>query len=414
MIEEAQTKRLVQAVADLEEEMSRFLSEAVRIPSVSGYEGKVADWYAEWLRTRGWEFERQPLRESSLAAEESLVDQRENLIAFPFGRPSANDKVIVLNGHIDVVPPGDEENWDHPPFSGERRHGRVHGRGSVDMKGGITAGVFALLALLDTGATLSATPVLQLVIGEETGGVGTRLALSEYGPPDAAIVMEPTNNALVHICTGLQFFEVETFGRAAHSSAPWLGVDALQRLVSLRQAMIDTADQRSTLFAHPRYADIPTPIPFNIGQFSAGNYQAAVPDHGRMIGRIGLHPLEKASDARTEYEEALRQRSAADGFDYEDSYRLTWLGREFPAWATAESSSLVTSFMTALEHVDTTATLRGLTAGSDAGQYGALGVPTVIFGPGDLSLAHTAQECVLENDVTRAAQTLALALASWS
>ncbi len=388
------------------EELAELLAESVRIASVTGGERPVADWYLGWMREHGWEAELQPLAGSPYAAAEAVVADRANVIGFPFGRPRPGDRVVALNGHLDVVPPGDEREWAQPPFAGLRREGRVHGRGSVDMKGGIAAALHALEALRRIGAPLAIVPVVHLVIGEETTGVGTRLALSGGPAPASAIVLEPTRNELVTACTGLQFFAVEASGTAAHSSAPWRGVDALARLLRLREAMIRTAEARSAAFRHPRFADVPTGIPFNIGTLSAGEYRAAVPDRAVMTGRIGIRPGEPAEAARTAFADALAEAVRGDADEATHPHRLSWSGEPYPGWETPDDDPIVTAFVAALRAVDGVAELRGFTAGNDAGQYAALGASTVVFGPGDTALAHTSEESVAEAELHRAALAL--------
>lgn len=411
MIDDHRAQWLTSAIADGADDLSDFVAASVAVPSVSGDETAIQAWYTKWFQEQGWEFDTQALQGSILAGTETHVEGRANLIAYPLGRPTSSDRIVVINGHVDVVPSGEASEWKVPPFSGAQIDGRIHGRGTVDMKGGIGSALYALRALRTLHITTAMKPVVHLVIGEETGGVGTRLALHELGAPDAAVVMEPTGNELVTICTGLQFFKLETYGKAAHSSAPWRGVDALQRILPLREALVDIADQRSQRFKHPRYRDMPTAIPFNIGKFTAGSYQASVPDHAEVVGRIGLAPGEIAEEVRQEFQQALARTAREDPNEADLPHSLTWMGEEFPAWETANETPLVKTFSDSLRSIDGEASLKGLTAGSDAGQYGALGVQTVIFGPGEIALAHSSEESVDAFDLIRAAQTLALTLA---
>ncbi|SES30442.1 acetylornithine deacetylase [Lentzea xinjiangensis] len=126
----------------LAEDMLSFLAATVSGPSESGWEDRVTSRYAEWFTAHGWPVTRQPLEEAS---GEPRAGQRENLIAWYPGRRGLPS--VVLNGHVDVVPAGEEQAWSRPPCSGDRDGGLVHGRGSVDVKGGIAAGLYALAAL---------------------------------------------------------------------------------------------------------------------------------------------------------------------------------------------------------------------------------------------------------------------------
>ncbi|WFR74358.1 M20/M25/M40 family metallo-hydrolase [Prescottella defluvii] len=151
----------------------------------------------------------------------------------------------MLNGHIDVVPPGDVDSWTLPPFSGERRDGRVHGRGSVDTKGPIASGIFALQALRNLNVELPFDVAVQLVVAEETTGIGTRAAFERITEPAAAVVLEPTRGVAAPAGTGLLFFRVEIDGVSAHTSAPWRGQDAFLHLMRVHSALSDLADTRA-------------------------------------------------------------------------------------------------------------------------------------------------------------------------
>ncbi|SJN09128.1 Acetylornithine deacetylase [Leucobacter sp. 7(1)] len=402
------------AIASRAEELAELLSTTVRIPSVTGSERAIADWYAEWMIRHGWELELQPLDGTVFASGEETVGDRANLIGYPFGRPGPGTPVLVLNGHIDVVPTGREELWATVPFSGARAGGRVFGRGTVDMKGGIAAALIALDTLRNSEVVLPMVPVIHLVIGEETTGVGTRLALATERAPDAAIILEPTNNTIITACTGLQFFRVTARGRAAHSSAPWRGVDALARLLVLRDALIQTAARRSAAFAHPRFADVPTGIPFTIGMLEAGTYRAAVPDVATLTGRIGLRPGEDPDHARAEFAAALRAAVVADPFETEMPHELEWQGEPYPGWDTEENESLVVALRDALVMAQGSPEFGGFTAGNDAGQYAQAGAVTIVFGPGDAALAHTVEESISEADVLLATRTIVQTLVSLS
>ncbi|MFD2467744.1 M20 family metallopeptidase [Amycolatopsis silviterrae] len=395
-------------VDTLAEEMLTLLADTVREPSESGWEDRVAVRYADWFAARGWPVTRQPIASSGLAGDEPRAAERENLIAWYPGR--RGKPCLVLNGHIDVVPAGDEESWSRPPYSGAREEGRVHGRGSVDMKGGIAAGLYALAALQDCGAELPFDVAVQLVVAEETTGVGTRAAALEVPDPAAALVLEPTGGAIVPISTGLLFFTVDVTGVAAHTSAPWRGVDAFERLIRVRETLAELARERGAAYRHPLFADVPTAIPFAIGTARAGSWRAAVPDHATMSGRIGLMPGEDPDDLRRAIEKALAGLSATDDWLREHPPAVRWDHEGLPGWETPADHELLAALRSAQRSCTGSEVLTGFTAGSDAAFFGAQGVPTAIFGPGEVPRAHAPDESVAEADVVQAAKVLALTL----
>ncbi|NIH80429.1 M20 family metallopeptidase [Amycolatopsis viridis] len=402
---DAQVLARVDAVA---EDMLSFLAATVREPSESGWEDRVTGRYADWFAARGWPLVRQPLEPTGLAAGEPRPADRENLIVWYPRRRGL--PCLVLNGHVDVVPAGDEQAWSRPPHSGARAGGKVHGRGSVDMKGGIAAGLYALAALEDLRADLPFDVAVQLVVAEETTGVGTRAAALEVPDPAAALVLEPTGGAIVPISTGLLFFTVDVTGVAAHTSAPWRGVDAFDKLIRVREALAELARKRGAAYRHPLFADVPTAIPFAIGTARAGSWRAAVPDHATMSGRIGLVPGEAPAELRQEVERVLAEVAATDDWLRDHPPAVRWDHEGLPGWETPTDHELVAALRSAQRAATGEETLTGFTAGSDAAFFGARGVPTAIFGPGDVTLAHAPDECVAEADVVRAAKVLALAL----
>ena len=282
------------------------------------------------------------------------------------------------------------------------------------MKGGIAAGLLAISALERTGTSLSYDVEVQLVVGEETTGVGTRLAIASSGRPFAAIVLEPTGNAVVPVSTGLQFFTVTLTGRAAHTSAPWRGVDAFELLLAVRGAMIRTADERSAAYSHPLFGGLPTAIPSAAGVIRAGEHRAAVPSTASMSGRYGLAPGESIAQVRQHYLAAIEEVTSADPWLAEHPPEVLWDNDGLPGWETPPADRLILALSEAQREVTGDTGFLAFTAGSDAAAFGAASIPTAIFGPGDVSLAHAPDEQVSEREVVEAAKVIALALAGLS
>ncbi|MGC5365617.1 M20 family metallopeptidase [Streptomyces sp. DT24] len=379
-----------------------LLAESVRRPSESGWEDRVDGLYLDWFAEHGWQAERLPLAAS---ATENRAEERANVLAWwprRRGRP-----VVVLNGHMDVVPARQEDGWSRPPYDGARADGLVHGRGSTDMKGGIASGLLALTALADAGFDPPFDIAVQLVAGEETTGIGTRTLLEGFPRPAAALVLEPTDCVIVPVSTGLQFFTVDVAGRSAHTSAPWRGVDAFDRLLRVRAALLDLAERRGAAYRHPLFADVPTAIPFAIGTVAAGHWRAAVPASATMSGRIGVRPGESLEAVRAEFLAAVAAAPADD--PSLPAPEVRW-DHGLLGWETAQDHPLIKALAAARETVLGEPRFTGFTAGSDAACFGAAGVPTAVFGPGQVSRAHGPDESVAEADVVAAADVLALAL----
>ncbi|MEV7797148.1 ArgE/DapE family deacylase [Streptomyces sp. NPDC087512] len=400
-------EHVIDRVETLSEELLEFLAASVRVPSESGWEDRVTDLYVQWFEKRGWSMVRQSLATAG-AASEARAEERENVIAW-YPRPS-DRPTLILNGHIDVVPTGPEHHWTHAPYSGKRTDGRVHGRGSVDMKGGIAAGLYALAALEDLGFDPKFDIAVQLVVAEETTGAGTRAASLKVPHPAAAIFLEPTAGAVVPINSGLLFFTVEVTGQAAHTSAPWRGIDAADRLIRIRQALTELATRRSAAYRHPLFADVPTAIPFAIGTMTAGSWRAAVPDHATMSGRIGVAPGEPLEDVKAAFQRAVNEVTERDPWLRNNPPVVRWDHEGAAGWETPVNHPLIAALRSAQHRSQGQNHITGFTAGSDAAFYGARGIPTAVFGPGDVTKAHGPDEFVDERDVIEATATLALTL----
>ena len=130
----------------------------------------------------------------------------------------SSDKRFVFNGHIDVVPEGDHANWKYDPWGAELVDGRIYGRGACDMKSGLMAALYAIKAIMDADIPINGSLMIQSVIGEEDGGIGTFASLLRGHAGDAAIVCEPTRLNLIPAQAGALTFTVKVHGKSAHAS----------------------------------------------------------------------------------------------------------------------------------------------------------------------------------------------------
>ncbi|QHF24548.1 ArgE/DapE family deacylase [Rathayibacter sp. VKM Ac-2804] len=406
-------QRWVDALAALTPNLISLLCETVRCPSVSGSEESAAGVFAAWARGRGWQIEREHLSSSTLSADETSVHERANLLIHV---GADTGRTVILNGHLDVVSAEDLHRWSFPPFAGDFVEGAVRGRGSVDMKGGIVAALGALAALEDCGVELPFRVIVQLAVGEETTGIGTQVAVDNLRRQgnlravEAAIILEPTANQVARVNTGLQFFTIELDGISAHSSAPWKGVDALDALIEIRAALRDLALQRGRSYRHSLLASLPSPAPFSVGVLQAGRHRAAVPDFATMSGRFGLLPGEDPEEVRHTLRVLVDRTISSNPWYLDHPARIIWDNQGLPGWETAEDEPLVRALHRAVRSRLGAVEIIGFTAGSDAAWFGAEGIPTVVFGPGDITLAHSPDEQVLVADVVDAAAILASTL----
>ncbi|WP_369226495.1 M20 family metallopeptidase [Streptomyces sp. R39] len=406
-------KAISASVASRAGEMTDLLVELVRAPTVSGDEPAAEPVFASWFAERGWQLDRQILAgtamaESARGAAEPRLAARANLTGW-YGRPCGRP-VLSVNAHYDVVPVIDEEDWTDPPFAGTARGGAVFGRGAVDNKGGCVAALFALQALADAGVELPFDVAVEFVAAEETTGVGTVASLEQPWPRLAAIVMEPTQNAVVTANSGAVFFTVGIDGRAVHTSVPWRGEDALRKLVAVYEALHRFGDERAASCSHPLMTHLPSPVPLVVGKFQGGGWRAALPAHATMSGRVGVLPGEPVSAVKEAVEGILAEVADGDEWLRANPPKLTWDNDGLSGWEMPLEHPLVEAMSAGRGSVGLPARFEGLTTGCDAGTLRRAGVPVVVFGPGDLARAHSPNEYVLETEVTEAAVILANAL----
>src|SRR6185503_10928012 len=166
---------------------------------------------------------------------------------------------LIFNGHVDVVPAGDPANWRYPPWQGAIVDDRVYGRGAVDMKGGLCCALFAARALRDAGVRLKGKLIIESVIGEEDGGVGTLAAVLRGYTADGAVIIEPTELCLAPAQAGALNFRVTIPGLAAHGCVREEGVSAIEMFIPIHAALMALERDRNAGAKDALYAryDLP-------------------------------------------------------------------------------------------------------------------------------------------------------------
>ena len=222
------------------------LAALVRIPSVTGEEGAVQTEAALRMAHAGLEVTRVDADPSQLAGDPDFPGMEAPRTTLPvvagaIGLVGAPRRVIIA-GHIDTVSPGQREDWSTDPFGAELRDGRLYGRGSLDMKGGVVAGLAALRALVDTEAELQGEAVLVTVPSEEDGGAGMLAAIRAGYVAEMAVITEPTRLEIVTAQAGAITFLLTVSGRSAHAAYRLKGVSAIEKLRVIHDGLL--ADER--------------------------------------------------------------------------------------------------------------------------------------------------------------------------
>ncbi|MGW8319899.1 MAG: ArgE/DapE family deacylase [Candidatus Promineifilaceae bacterium] len=389
-----------------------YLCQLVAVPSLSGQEAAAQESVARKLASVGLEVDVWSLDFASLkqhAAYTVEVERSEGLgVVGMLGEGKGPS--LILNGHVDVVPAGDPANWRYPPWEGTIADGRVYGRGALDMKGGLTCALFAAKAIVDAGLQLKGRLLIESVIGEEDGGVGTLAAVLRGYQADGAVVMEPTRLIIAPAQAGALNFRVTIKGLSAHGAIREEGVSAIERFVPVYQALMELEAERNRPPHDPLFATYELPYPICVGTMRAGDWASSVADWLIFEGRYGVAVGEDLAEARRMLEAAVSRAAAADPWLQAHRPQVEWWGAQFAPAAIPVEHPLVRSVAGAFTGLTgAVARIEGMTYGADMRLLVNEGnTPTVLFGPGDIRLAHRPDESVPIDDLLVVTQVLAL------
>jgi acetylornithine deacetylase len=323
------------------------------------------------------------------------------------GRPNVVARVgagrgrsLMLNGHLDVV---GTAGMTHAPFAAEESDGRLYGRGSADMKGGIAAMCAAAARAAARG--VGGEVIIAAVIDEELDSAGTRALLERGVRADAAIVTEPTRLAVMPAHRGFAWVEARLTGRAAHGSRYDIGVDAI-RGAGLVLAELD-AHERDVLTR--RTHDLLGRGSLHASSIAGGLGLSTYPD--RCVLRVERRTLpgESARDALDEVRAACERAAARlPGLGFE----ISLIGAQGPSDVSTEAP-IVRELVRAMEAAGVESRIAGMSAWTDAALLNEAGIPAICFGPGDIALAHAAEEWIDTREIERATSVLTTLIERW-
>jgi acetylornithine deacetylase len=323
----------------------------------------------------------------------------------PEGMPA-----LILQGHVDVVPTGDLAQWAYQdPWSGQVRHGAVHGRGACDMKAGLAANLAVARAMVDSGVILERPLALHAVISEEDGGLGAFATMLRGHRGDAAVITEPTSGKVVVANAGALTFQLRVEGRATHGSTRLAGHSALDAFWPVHAALAELERRRNTR-PDPLFADNPLPYPISIGTVRTGDWASSVPDLLVAEGRLGVQLDEEPEVARRSLERAVMEACGRDPWLRQHPVEVTWPGGQFASGRIDTNNRLVAEVVSAVVAVEGRGpALAAAPYGSDLRLYAGIGgIPTLHYGPGDAGFAHGPREHVDVDELLRNTRTLAV------
>ncbi|MBI1376804.1 MAG: ArgE/DapE family deacylase [Frankiales bacterium] len=397
-----------------------LLERLVAIPSVGGSpaEVEVQRVLADVLHEDGFDVALWPLDLPGLVEDpafpgmEVARSEALGLVATLPGHAPDLGRSLLVDGHTDVVPPGDLGAWTGDPWTLRRveRDGRAAlvGRGVCDMKGGLVAAIAAARAVRALGVRLAGDLTVAPVVGEEDGGLGTFALVRRGVTASACVVPEPTDLDLVPANAGALTFRLLVPGLAVHASRRTEGVSAIDGFVHVRAALAELEARRNR-DVDPLVGRWPLAYPLSIGTVHAGDWASTVPDLLVAEGRLGVALDEDPATARAELEDCVAQACATDPFLREHPVTVQWWGGQF-ASGRSQAGELLAGLRRA--HALAAPGRRpqeeyGAPYGSDL-RLLAPHLPTVQYGPGDTRDAHAPDESILVDDLRTATRALAV------
>jgi acetylornithine deacetylase len=333
---------------------------------------------------------------------------RDEIWGLVAGTEQRDGPTVILQGHVDVVPPGDLAAWPSDPFVPRLDGDLVHARGACDMKAGVAANLAALAAL--QSVELRGRMALHLVASEEDGGLGAFATLRRGHRGDACLIPEPTGLSLITANCGALTFELVVPGAAAHGSMRTSGVSAIEKLLPLL-AGLQALEAERNADPDPLLAGYQVAAPLSIGQIQAGDWPSTVPDLLVARGRYGVLLDEDPDSARAAFEQRVAEVSAADPWLRSHPAQVRWSGGQFASGRLPAGHPL--RDVVASAHADTAGGAgpaeRGAPYGSDLRLYAGAGIPTLHYGPGEPADAHSSHEQVSLADTVQTARTLIVA-----
>lgn len=396
------------------EAAATFLMKMIRYASVPGQEHELMQFIEKEIAPFADKVERVEFPgdfrndpEYSFPVEGIHYAGRFNLRAV-VGDDSVKTPALIFNAHTDVVPASENQPRAFDPW---RENGIIYGRGACDDKGSVATLYLLLRMIKRLPEKPKARIVLHLVNEEENGGNGTLRMMRTGEKADGFVVLEPTRGRIFPSVRGAVWFRAKFRGVAGHVGSAGKTVSALKLAVEamelLEQFHAETlAASRGIQF----FDDYPNPMPINFGRLNAGVWPASAPNQAVLEGVMGLLPNRTREQIMEGMERTLRERGSEklrDNFSFEFMYR-------HDSHVTDPNHKIVKTIQEGAQAVGMSGELSGMVASCDSNYYSnMLGMPGVVFGPGDLAVAHGADEQIEVAQIAQAAAAVAHLAFEW-
>lgn len=420
MLSESFINKITRLVDNRKNSIIEFLQALIRIPSVVGKEKDCILFCAKKLEKMEfqidlWEPDIKDLKNHPAynSSSETNYENRPNLVGVLKG--TGEGRSILLNGHIDVVPPGPLDLWKHDPWSGTIKDDKIFGRGTADMKGGIAAMIKAIEFLQIIGIRLKGDVIIECVVDEEGGGNGTLASIIRGYRADAGVITEPwgiKNLAIGH--RGSLGFRITTEGRVAPVDKKAHGVSAIEKMQIVLEALQELKMMRQETVTHPLYAEYENSVPIIVGTIQGGSWLTSVPLRCVIEGFLGWLPNELLDNIQKNFREYIYKVSISDPWLKENPPKVEFPSLRIEPCQLDSNHPIIKTVKDSAKSISRQdIKLIFVNAGADQwllNLYG--GTPTVQFGPGGGN-AHSPDEFIYISELINSTKILALTLMEW-
>lgn len=410
---------ICEAVEARRAEMVNMLQKFVRIPSVTGQEGALQESIESEFNERGYVVERCVVSDEEIApyAEHvgapSNLEDRPSIVATRAGK--GGGRSLLMNAHVDTVENGDPDTWTHDPLSGEVVGDLLYGRGSCDMKGGLVSHIVALDALESLGVELGGDAIVAATASEEDGGVGALATILDGYRADAALITEPTRLALVPALGGALVFRLKVFGQSTHAATRERGVSAFEKFLPIFEELRELEKERNATLHHPLFDELENKAPINVGVVRSGNWPVTVPESLSAEIRMALLPGEDLESSYSLLQERIDAVAGRDAWLRKHPPAFEWIGGQaLPSDVSVDAPICGAVVAAHRQATGQPPEIEAVAYGSDMRLFDHFGeMPCVLYGAGDVSLAHGPDEHISISELLTATKTIACLLAGW-
>ncbi|PSN84901.1 acetylornithine deacetylase [Candidatus Marsarchaeota G1 archaeon BE_D] len=420
MTQSITAKEVSKRVENERENIISLLRDILRIPSVTGEETEIQNYFSKYLSGLGlevdvWEPDLDRLKNHpAFVPVKKDYKGRPNVVAVLRG--SGGGKSLIFNGHVDVIPPGPREAWSVDPWGGEIINGRIYGRGAADMKSGLAAMTSAVKIIKQMGLKLKGDIILEYTVDEELSGNGTLDCVLRGYKADAGISLETSSMKIQPACIGRIWFEITIKGKPAGIQNRRMGVNAIDLAYKIKQAVEHYEALRISVLNHPLFPDKIEALPCIIGEFRAGNYPSAFPDIAVLKGSIATLPNENSDQVKTDFKKYIEEVANQDPWMKNNPPKVEYTGYfAEPSEMDIKHPILQVIKNSYTEVLNSQPVISGRTGAADIrflNKYG--NTPSLIFGPGDTLQMHATDEYVNIEDVINATKVLVKTIVDWS